>query len=1228
MAWTQQQENAINARGSSVIVSAAAGSGKTSVLTERLAKLIADPESGVRADRMVVVTFTNDAASEMKKRLDMNLRAMINEDPFNRHLLKQQTLLQNAKISTINSFCFELIRDNITDQGITSGFAILDESESKILKSQAMEELFDYYSENDYEKISFLYDRFCIKNEKSLIEVIQLADNFLASVALREKWFEKAESEYNKKLSDSVYFDFLMGYVAKKLEKALCLADECLGMIKDIFPDIEGYSQAKKSFAVAEDDCDKISDLFGIIKSGRFPSEDECAALLGFSDLPRVTAKTPCNAKLREVYKAKRNKMKKTTCESVSILKNVEGDFEESREVTTVLIEILKKYQEIIWSRKCEKNAISFDDGERLALEILAETDESGKIIQSETAVRTAEYYDIIMIDEYQDSNNKQDLIFKLISKNYKHGPEGEPMYGDNAFLVGDVKQSIYRFRLANPKNFIATLKSSEPYSKESSCPNKAIFLNRNFRSSKMVIDSVNFIFSQIMTEQCGDIDYNENEMLYFGAKDYEPYNNECRTHITFINTDSDEVSDDDSSENEKKTSTQNIFQKKNPEAVYTAGKIAEMIKSGEPVITVGGKKRPCRPYDFCILVRANDYINIYAEELNKRGIPAKGSGEKGYLKSREIALLIDMLRIINNPLLDISMMAVMTSSMYMFSIQEMAFIKSLDNSRPIYSVLLEISHGEYSELCDMFFMERCRDFLSAVDSFRLDSVTMTIGELISAIYDTTDFISVMQLYSDGEKKRANLRLLIQYAQNYENSAAAEGLGGLGGFLRHIDRVMENGDFSQGKTSAASGDYVSIQTHHGSKGLEYPFVFLAETSHEFMYDSKTVMCSDDGRIGYRLYDPKLLRKYKTFQQIMLSEEEKNNTKSEEMRLMYVAMTRAKQKLFINLKYGEKNRKSIRSNLEQCILCHGDISGAVKEAECFADWIWLSLIKADGFAEAAERLEICSREEASSVSENAEPIFEFEFDEVKDACIEESELIEAEAESDPEICRDINEMIHFDYDASLSELPAKLSVTQITKKFEKEEEFDFRLKRPKFLTSASRLTGAERGTAIHTFFQYCDFENAKKAPESEIVRMTEMGYINQAQADSINIENVAAFFESELYSRMISAKNACREKKFMVAVAQLEIENELMERLKKSDGMIKGIVDLMFEENDGIVIVDYKSDHGVSAEKLAERYNVQLKLYKSAIELTAKKRVKEAFLYSFELRKAIPIQLTQ
>ncbi len=1223
MAWTKQQENAINARGSSVIVSAAAGSGKTSVLTERLAKLISDPSSGIRADRMVVVTFTNDAASELKKRLDANLRALINEDPFNRHLLKQQTLLQNAKISTINSFCFELIRDNITDQGITSGFSILDESETKILKMQAMEELLDYYSENDYDKISFMYDRFCIKNEKSLIEVIQLADNFLASVALRDKWFEKAEREYSKKFEDSIYFDFLMAHIMKKLEKSLRLAGDCLKMINGIFPDIEGYAQAKKSMAIAEDDYCRISELDEILKGGRFPTEDECSGLLNFPDLPRITAKTPCNARLREVYKEKRKRMKKTAGEAAAMLKNIEGDFEESREVTSVLIGLLKKYQEIIWSRKCEKNAISFDDGERLALEILAKTDENGRIIQSETAVRTAEYYDIIMIDEYQDSNNKQDLIFKLISKNFKHSADGIPMYGDNAFLVGDVKQSIYRFRLANPKNFITTLKNSEIYSEESSCPNKAIFLNRNFRSSEIVIDSVNFIFGQIMTEQCGDIDYNENEMLYFGAKDYEPFGEECLTHISFINTDSDE----DSEENDGKNSSKNIFRKENPEAVYTAGKIAGMIKNGTPVIGKGGEKRPCRPSDFCILVRANDYINVYAEELNKRGIPAKGSGEKGYLKSREIALLIDLLRIINNPLLDISMMAVMTSPMYMFSIQEMAFVKSFDNSRPIYSVIMEIANGGYGELCDMFFTERCRDFLNTLDSFRLDAVTMTIGELIGTIYDTTDFISVMQLYSDGEKKRANLRLLIQYAQNYENSAAAEGLGGLGGFLRHIDRVMENGDFTQGKSSAASGDYVSIQTHHGSKGLEYPFVFLAETSHEFMYDSKAVMCSDDGRIGYRLYDPKLLRKYRTFQQTMLSEEEKSNTKSEEMRLMYVAMTRAKQKLFINLKFGEKNRKSIAEKLERCVLCGGDISDEVKGAECFADWIWLSLIKAEGFSEIADRLELYNSEEAPAIPENSKRIFEFEFGEVSDTDIEHDEITVPESAPDPEICREINELINSEYDSSLSELPAKLSVTQITKKFEKEEEFDFRLKRPKFITSASRLTGAERGTAIHTFFQYCDFDKARKDAGAEIFRMIEMGYINQAQADSIDKRNVAAFFESDLYSRIMSAKNLWREKKFMVAVAQLDIENEIMERLKKSDGMIKGIVDLMFEEDDEIVIVDYKSDHGISAEKLAERYSVQLRLYKSAIELTERKKVKEAFLYSFELRRSIPIKLS-
>lgn len=1219
MAWTKQQENAINARNSSIIVSAAAGSGKTSVLTERLVKLIADPASGVRADRMIVVTFTNDAAAEMKKRLDKRLREMINLDPGSTHLLKQQTLLQSARISTINSFCFELIRDNLTDQGITSGFGILDETEHNALKSQAMDELINWYSENEYDKISFLYDRFCIRNEKSLVNVIALAHEFLSSVPLRERWMKNAENEYRKDFKDSVYYASMLKNTLIKAEKALEYADSCLDMIKPIFPDMEKYPQAMDSFRLAENDYDQVSRLVDIIRSGKFPTETEGKQLCDFQKLVRVTAKTPHDKSLRELYKKKRDLMKALVNDIISGTSMAESDFAESGEVTFALFEMLRKYQEIIWEKKCAKNAVGFEDGEGLAIDILAEIDSNGRIVPSEIARKTAEFYDIIMIDEYQDSNNKQDLIFKLISKNYKHTPEGEPMYGDNVFVVGDVKQSIYGFRLANPRNFINTLNVSQPYTEENGCANQSIALNKNFRSSTGVIDFVNYIFCQIMSEKCGGIDYNEDEMLYFGAQVYEDHGDDTLTEIAIIDDDIPDDADNDNDEDDQ-SEPAGI----NREAEYTAGKIAAMINSGYPVITENGT-RPCRPSDFSILLRGNKFISIYSKALTDRGIPAKAGEEKGYLKSREIAVLIDLLRVIDNPLSDVPVAAVITSPMFMFTIQELAYIRSLDKKRPLYSILLAIADGGYESRTDVALMAKCRDFLGFVDSFRLSAVTMTIGELISLIYDTTDFISVMQMREDGEKKRANLRLLIQYAQSYESSSAYEGTGGLSGFLRHIDRVLESGDYQQGKAAGSSGDYVAIQTFHGSKGLEYPFVFVAETSRKFRCDSLNIMFSDDGRIGYNLYDPKLIRRYRTFQQIMLCDEERANVRSEEMRLLYVGMTRAKQKLFINLKAGEKKLSRIRSAIERISLCGGKIDEIVLSANMFSDWIWAAMIKNEHAAKVLQNIGL-------AVPENCIAYHERLFDVVYVSDISSAEEFLSTdditaAAPDPEICSEILDMIATKYDRRLSEMPAKLSVTQITRKFKDEDdEFDFRLKRPRFISEDSRLTGAERGTAIHTFFQYCDFDKALTDPAAEIERMIGMGYLSSIQAECVMPEKISAFFKSTVYRRMKAARNIWREKKFMVAVSELNIENQLIELLKRSDGMIKGIVDMMFEEEDGIVIVDYKSDRGISAAELARRYTTQLQLYRSAVELTMNKKVKEAYLYSIELEKDIPVDL--
>ena len=1207
MAWTKQQQNAIDARDSSVIVSAAAGSGKTAVLTERLVQLLSDPMSGVRADRIIVVTFTNDAAAELKKRLDSKLRALINERPSDRYLLKQQTLLQSAKISTINSFCFDLLRENITEQGITSGFTVLEETDNEVIRSQAMEELLDWYSSNDYDTISFLYDKFCLKDHTPLMRIISETDRFLSSVAMSDIWLDSAVSEYKKPFADTVYFRRLFDGIVRTANTAAALAEENCSALRDIFPE-RGNSAVEQSFIVAELDMQRAEKLRTLAVSQKYPSDDELAFITGFDKLPTIRANVPHNAALRELYKARRERIKEMVKEAVERLYSAESDFAESGVVTEKLAEVVRKYRELIWERKCSRNAISFDDGEHLALELLADIDENGRIVQSETAKRTAEQFDIIMIDEYQDSNNKEDLIFKLLTKNFKYSDSGKPMYGDNAFLVGDVKQSIYRFRLANPKNFIETMKCSEPY--ESDSKNRFILLNKNFRSSPEVIDFVNFVFGEIMSPDCGDIDYNDDEKLYFGAEGYGAPNTDRLTAINFINTDpidTEEVEEVPDS----------------PEAEATAAQIAKMLADRTTVTEADGNARPCTAKDFCILVRNNKFTKAYVTALEKRGISAKGSDEKGYLKSQEIAILTDLLRIIANPLLDVPMAAVMVSPMFMFSISDLAYIKSFDNKSALYPLIRSAADGMLGDF-DPSLAARCSEFLATVDRFRLDSVTMTIGELIASIYDATDFIPVMQLRTDGEKKRANLRALIRYAQNYETSAAAEGSGGLTGFIRHIDRILENGDYEQGKVSAASGDYVTVQTLHKSKGLEYPFVFIAETSVLFKFDSKSVMCSDDGRIGFTLYDKKLMRRYKTFQQKMLRSESENDSRSEEMRLLYVGMTRARQQLFINLSCGEKSLKRVRSFSDSCVIGGSDISSLVREARCNADWLWLCLMMHGDFPLIAENTGLADSSFGFPAHDTSKKLFTCNLCSVEELALPEIRA-EEPAAPDTRTVQRITDMINSKYDDSLTNVTAKLSVTQITRKLRDDEEFYLRLARPRFITGINKLTGAERGTAIHTFFQYCDFGCAASDPQSEIKRLAELGFLDRSQADCIDPKKIAAFFESELFRKISAAKCCQRERKFMVSAAQLELDEPVFQRLAHSDGMIKGIIDLVYETDKGLVIVDYKSDRGVSAAELRERYTKQLQIYEAAMELTTDKKVVGLSLYSIELEQEIIIE---
>ncbi|MBR2284799.1 MAG: helicase-exonuclease AddAB subunit AddA [Ruminococcus sp.] len=1210
MGWTQQQENAINARSCSVIVSAAAGSGKTAVLTERLGILLADEKLGISADSIVVVTFTNDAASELKKRLDVKLRTLINDDPGNKWLRQQQVLLQSANISTINSFCFDLLRDNITDQGITSGFGVLDEAAENVIMERAMEELINSYSSDNYDKISYMFDNLCFRDERRLADVIREADRFLSSVAFRDEWLDNMVGEYKKDFESSVYYRLLCSQCINILKYALRLAESNLAMVPDIFPDTKGVKAAAATLAQAQADTERIEDILSVFRNNGFPNEDEADRAMTFGDRKPVSKKVECDRELLDIYAARRKKFTDTVKAVIRGCTSAKADYSDSARVAELLAEMLRSYQALVWEMKAEKNSISFDDGERLALELLSDRDENGHIVQSETAKRLSQQYSIIMIDEYQDSNNKEDMIFKLLSRDYHEDENGVPMYGSNVFLVGDVKQSIYGFRLANPKNFLSTLRRSAPYDKESTEMNQSIFLNKNFRSSPEVIDFINYIFSGIMSESCGDVEYNEDEMLYFGAGEYGEKDDSRTAEICLIpETDND------------------VTVSGNSEAACIAEKIAEMIRNGTEVVQKNVTRRPCQPSDFTILMRNNKPTADYAAELEHRGIPAKSSEEQGYLTSKEISVLLDLLRVINNPLLDIPLAAVMTSPMYAFSVEELAYIRSFDKQAHLFSLLRTISKSECKGFSDMILEERCRNFLEALDDFRLSSITMTIPELITSIYDETDFIAVMQSYIDGDRKRANLRALVQYAQEYERSAVFDISGGLGGFIRFIDRVLENGMNAENKTSAPSGDYVTVQTLHKSKGLEYPFVFIAETHTQFKKASGAAMFSADGRAGFILTDKKLTKRYKTFQYNMLTAEKNRELSSESMRLFYVGLTRAKQRLFIDLRCSEKYLKRVGELTEQCVLDSGRINNLVQNGKSFSDWVWSAIMVHECFGDMAEATGIDYSVFGLPPVSETEKLFNWEILSCTGEKAIEDAAEEKAAEPDDEICKKINKYIEFEYDMELSQLPARLSVTQLThKQNDGKESIDFELRRPGFMFGKSKMTGAERGTAIHTFFQYCDFELAQSDLKAELERMTDRGFLTKAEAGAVTEKDVNSFFESELYKRLSKAENTWRERKFMAAAAELGTDFPLADKFKGTDGMVKGIIDLVFEEPDGLVVADYKTDKGVNEEELIKRYTSQLMLYRSAVELTSGKKVKELLIYSFYLKKCIRVKM--
>lgn len=1189
--WTENQLNAINARKGAVLVSAAAGSGKTAVLVERVIDMITDPENPVDADRFLVVTYTRAAAGEMKERIAARLDQLLSADPYNANLHRQQLLLGRASISTIHSFCSDLVREYFYTLDIPSDFRIGEEQELTILKNAAMQTVLEQkYSEKDYVFENTVEVFSSVRDDKILQKIVLMLYEFLRSHPFPKDWIKEKISMYDLTLSaeQTEWGKTILARAELSARFIKSLNTISLEMLEDE-PKLR---DAKFGDRIRDDSA--FIDL--LIK--RIDSKNWNDIIHHLNTYTAGTLSTPRGFADNEVKLtvADYRKIVKSTIEEIRSLffRNNEecmDDIADLAPVVRELFNVMLLFSDEFARLKKERSLADFSDLEHWALRLLVRNVGDG-IEFTEIAREVASRFDYVMVDEYQDANTIQDTIFKAVSDN-----------DSKLFVVGDVKQSIYRFRQAMPEIFIGRKDRYNLYNPEKESYPAKIILDRNFRSRKGVTDGVNFVFKNLMSKSVGDIDYTSEEELVAGASYDEDNGNAISFHLL----------------NLKGSDSEN---KDTEEARYIGGLIYNMMETME-ITDKQGKRKP-RFGDFCILLRSSKtHVQSFVEELAKLGIPSFSETDESLFSSYEIQVVLSLLRVIDNPVQDVPLAAVLMSPIFGFTADELARYRVNSPYDSLYSALLaENNSGN----------EKTKAFTDTLARLRKLSTSVTADVMINRIYTETSYPDIACAAEDGEYRRKNLRLLLQYAKNYEQS----GYRGLSGFIKFMDRLQENGCnlSAADRHSDSNENAVSIMTIHKSKGLEYPICIVANMARKINSDLKNeVLLHNELGLGVRKKDDKNICRYTTMPREAVALEIKRDEMSEELRVLYVAMTRAKERLVLVASVPDV--KKYLSKTAKKLAYDGTVSPyTVSSAGMLCDWIVdCMLIHPCGSA----LRNIAGYNGA--VSHDITPDWDINI--VEDLSAEQSLMLphvikaltddvsndeldfEEEGEkTEREILRTITARLNSEYKyQSLTEIPVKVSASAVA---HKESELSFAAVSVPAFMKKSRLSGAEKGTALHTFVQYCDFDKAKQSFDVEAARLLEKGFITEVQAAAIDREGVEAFLNSELMDRMLSSPMLERECRFTVEIPAGVADETLEFPYSDEPIILQGAVDCIFEENGKAVIVDYKTDRVKAAEELVERYESQLKLYKLAVEQITEKKVSQCLIYSFCLNSSIKV----
>ncbi len=1175
MRWTQEQENAIQAHGGTVLVSAAAGSGKTAVLVERVIRMVCDTQNPCPLNKLLIVTFTKAAAAEMRERIGLALEACLKNDPQNRYLLKQQLLLPTAQICTIDSFCGTLVKAHYNELNISPDFRLLDDSERKSMEEEAVSEsILPLYSEKS-EAFLNLSDIFLLGgSDRMLKDTILDLYHYAQAYPFPNIWLQNIPALYSseKEVFSTPWGQKILAYIKDIAKDNIEILHTAFSVLADDIPLLDAYAPALNSDLYTNE---KLLDLCEARDWDALKEELESYKPERLKAAPKEYKESLVKATATSL----RDSVKKAMKGLVGILPVTCDEYREDAQILqpiiSLLIDTVERFSDILYHKKQEANAYDFNDISHMALQLCVTEDAEGNLVRTELAKTLAQEYREILLDEYQDTNKAQDLLFSAISDDEK-----------NLFMVGDVKQSIYAFRRAMPDIFIERRDHAAVYDGET-FPAR-IDLNANFRSRKTVAEGINAVFSRIMSREMGGVEYGDTEKLnpcgdFAGTEDLA-----VELHLL----ESNDANEDGSL----------------PEAVHIAKTIRQMVDSKMPVFQKDKTQRPVQYGDICILMRSTTGAEKYKEALENEGIPTFFQKKGGFFSMREVSLVVSLLQILDNPFLDVPLCACLLSPLWGFTPDDISNLK-LDYKED--SFFSRLSRSDEA---------KAKAFLEDYAYLRRLSTTLTPASLLRAIYEKTGCMAIVGALPGGENRRLNLLLLLQYAEEYE----AKGKTGLAGFLRYLERLKENESNVEAATGVSSyANVVRIMTIHKSKGLEFPVVILAKCGSSFntQDQKKKMLLHNDMKIGMKVPDRKNHRVFSSVPYVAGKLAIAEDERAEELRVLYVALTRAKEKLILVGSGGKKRSiQNVIKNAALAVLNKDTVPlFFVRKAGSYLDLLVAALLKhpdADALLALADVPPVQKSKEHFPLK--------IVLDTLEAQAREKDEPEEAPATVNAELLSKIRAKTSYVYPrAALSKCPAKASASALNEKH-KPVDF-FATARPAFM-SKEGLTPAMRGAATHRFAEKCDFKNAKEDLEKEIQRLEKEGFLSQEETEALDRIGLFAFFSSPLFARMEKSPRIYREQKFTVFFSAGDVDSALPDALKAEEVLIQGVLDCAFEENGKIVIVDYKTDHEKDEEKLRETYKEQLSVYKRAAKEVFGKEISETLLYSFYLKKEISINL--